>query len=384
MKYDFDKVMNRQSTGAIKWRESGQTDVLEMGCADMDFASAPEIIDALVKRAQVGDFGYFSKTDSYYKSIIDWNKNRYNWDINESQISSCPGTIAGIGICITAFTQPSDAVLMDGPFFNPIEGVIKDNNRKFVKSQMVIKDGRWEIDFDLFEDTILQNNVKAYVLVNPQNPTGKVYTRDELIKVGEICDKHGVIVISDEVHGNITYDVPHVPYIQVNEVNKHHGIVVTSVTKAYNLQGLCYGILIFENEELLAKYNAELHKLDFDFSSNLFSMTALEAAYSEGTPWLEQLVAYLKENRDYVVNYIHEHFPKIKVIAPQASYLMWLDCTDMDMNEAQLKNFFQNKCKVGFNYASKFGETGKPYARLNFACPRSILEEAMKRIEAQI
>lgn len=384
MNYDFDKITERKGNGAIKWHESGKTDVLEMGTADMDFESAPEIVEAFIERAKIGDFGYFQKSANYYDAIINWNLQRYGWQLTPEQINCCPGVIAGIGMCICALSKPGDAVLMDAPYFGPIAATIEDNDRKMISVPMKKFDDCWKIDFDLFEEILIREQVKIYVLVNPHNPTGKVYARAELEKIAEICENHGVYVISDEVHGNIIYDGSLVPYTSVAEAAKRHGIVVTSVTKGFNLQGLCYGLVIIENPELMERYKVELHRFDFDYSSNVFSTTAVEAAYTGGSKWLQSVTGYLKKNRDYAMSYIQKELPSIKVIAPQASYLLWLDCRSMNMDEDALKTFFLDKCKVGLNYGSKFGTEGAGYVRLNFACPMSILREALERIKTNL
>lgn len=382
MQYDFDKKINRKANGSIKWHESGCEDVIEMGTADMDFETATEIVDALIECAKAADFGYMLKPESYYDAIIEWNRDNYGWELNKENIADCPGMMSGIGMALRALSRPGDVLLVDSPFFGPIPEIARNNGLEVVTVPLIHRGDGWEPDLVRFEMAIMTYNVKFFALVNPQNPTGRVYRRKELEEIASICYKYGVTVISDEVHGTIVYDGELIPFTSVSEEAKKCGIVLTSATKGFNLQGLTYGLFITENPNFMEKYKKELHKLDFDYSSNIFSVAAIEAAYSKGGDWLKQLTEYLRGNRDYAVKYIKERIPKIYVDKPEATYLLFMDCSALQMNEPELKRFFNEQCGVEFNYGSKFG--ARYCARMNFACRRELLAEALERMEKGI
>lgn len=377
----FDKVIDRRNTNSKKWDAYDDKDTIVMASADMDFESAPCIRDGLIKKAETSMYGYEGKSDEYYESIINWNKRIYNYDIEESWLSNVPGVNLGIRLCIDTYTNPGDGVLIQAPYFSPIVTMIEKSKRKLVTNSLVLEDNKYKIDFEDFEKQIIENEVKMFILINPQNPTGMVFTKDELAKIGEICQRHDVIVLSDEVHCNVLFDNHvHYPYTAVNEVNAEHGIIITSVTKGFNLQGLTYGILIIPNPTYRQMFEETIIGYNVNYATNIFSMASVIAAYNEGQGWLEDLNEYLLGNLNYLTEFIEKNIPAVKVIRPQASYLVWLDMRELGLSPAEMKKMFLDEAKVAFSFGEEFGEDGEGFQRLNFACSRSVLKEALERI----
>lgn len=382
---NFDRVINRKNTNSKKWDIYEDKDIIAMGSADMDFESAACIRDALIAKAGKALFGYEGQSKEYFESIINWNRRVYDYRVERSWLSNVPGVIMGIRLCIDTFSNSGDAILMHSPYFNPLVTVIEKSGRKFVSSSLKLANDHYEIDFEDFEKKITEFKVKIYLLVNPQNPTGKVYSEEELCKIGEICEKHNVVVISDEVHCNVLYDNhTHHPYTAINGVNASHGILVTSVTKGFNLQGLTYGILIIPNPVYRQMFEETIRSYDLDYATNIFSMTAVIAAYDKGSEWLSQLNEYLLGNLNYLTEYIEKNISAIKVIRPQASYLVWLDMRELGLPPKALKKLFLEEAKVGFTFGEDFGKDGEGFERLNFACSRIVLNEALNRIKRVI
>ncbi len=381
----FDRVIDRRNTNSLKWDIYEDKNVIAMGSADMDFESATCIRDALVDKAAKAMYGYEGRSEEYFEAIINWNQRVYNYNIEKPWLSNVPGVNLGIRLCINTFSNPGDAILMHSPYFNPLATIIDKSKRRLVSSSLKMLNGRYEIDFEDFENKIVEYKVKMYLLVNPQNPTGKVYTREELCKIGEICEKHNVIVVSDEVHCNVLYDShKHYPYTAVNDVNANHGIIITSVTKGFNVQGLTYGILIIPNTIYRQMFEETVLSYNVNYATNIFSMAAVVAAYNEGMEWLHQLNEYLLENLNYLTEYIEKNIPDVKVIRPQGSYLVWLDMRELGLSPIELKKLFLEEAKVAFSFGEEFGKDGEGFERLNFACPRSVLKEALTRIKRVI
>ncbi|GAA0730480.1 pyridoxal phosphate-dependent aminotransferase [Clostridium malenominatum] len=380
----FDEKVTRLGTNSIKWDRYNNEDIIAMGTADMDFMSPPSVTEALISRAKVGMFAYELISDSYYNAIIDWYAQMYNWNIKKEWLSSSPGIWAGIRICIDSFTMPGDKIIVHSPTFHPIIDIIEQSGRSLVTNSLVLKDGYYSLDFEDFENKIA-NNVKMFILINPQNPSGRVFTNEELIRIGEICNKYKVLVISDEVHGGVVFvGHKHIPYASISEEFAKNSIVITAASKAFNLQGMTHGILIIPNKHLRNIYQTALTGYDFDFATNVFSLAAVEAAYRYGRPWLDELITYLQCNLLYLIEYFEVNIPKIKVIKPEGSYMVWLDCRELKMNEDELETFFMIKAKVALTFGSSFGKDGEGFVRINIACSRNILKEALERIKGAV
>ncbi len=378
---NFDEVVNRRNTHSLKWDAYKQEDMIVMASADMDFKSAEVIREAFIARAEEGVFGYESKSDEYYQAIIQWNERRHNYKIKKEWLTNTPGMNLGIRLLIDCFTREGESVMMHGPYFSPLVIEIKKGKRNFVENPLVLQDGKYTIDFASFEEAMIKNDVKLFLMVNPQNPSGRVFTRSELETIADICEKHHVLVVSDEIHAEITFDGhKHIVYTSVNEKAKNHGIVITSATKAFNLQGLSYAIVTIPNEDLKAAFDDFLIGYNLNYATNIFSMAAIRSAYTKGEPWLNEVSSYLQANLDYLQDFLQAKAPAIKLIRPEAGYIAWLDFRAYGLSPEKLKEVFLEKAKVALSFGEEFGTEGHGFARINFATSRSTLTEALNRI----
>jgi cystathionine beta-lyase len=377
---DFDKTINRKHTNSIKWDKYTDSDVLGLGTADMDFLSSEYIVKALTKKAEKGIYGYELKSKSYYKSIIEWNSRNYNWEIQKDWISNSPGIWAGIRICVDTFSAIGDKILVQSPTFHPIVEIVKQTNRQLITSELKLVEKRYEIDFEEFENKLKQN-VKIFILVNPQNPTGRALTVEELTKIGNLCLKYGVIVISDEVYGPLTYeDNCHIPFSAISNDISQNSIVFNAVSKPFNLQGLTHAILIIPNSTLFEQYNNSLKGYDFDFATNIFSLTAVEAAYTYGDEWLKEVKDYLQSNLDYLVEFFESKLTMLKVIRPESMFMAWIDCGEIFRDYESLEELFLSKAKIAPTFGKVFGNKYERFIRLNFGCSLETLKEALNRL----
>ena len=387
MKYNFDKSVNRIGTSSVKWdyldRTFGNKSVLPMWVADMDFEVPQPVIDAVVKRAQHGIYGYTEKPDSFYSSIASWMKKRHGWNISSEWISACPGVVPALSFSVLSFTEPGDKVLIQSPVYHPFFSSIEGNDRIIVNNQLTYEKGRYFIDFEDLE-VKLGDGVKAMILCSPHNPIGRVWSREELAKVGQLCIKYNVVLISDEIHSDLIYaGNTHTPTASISEQLAQCTVTCIAPSKTFNIAGLSTSVTIIPNKDLREKFNNTIKLLGIEMS-NLFGITALEAAYTHGNEWLEQLLAYLKGNVDFLMDYFESKIPNIKVSEPEGTYLIWLDCRELGMNQKELISFFINKAHVGLNDGAIFGAGGEGFMRMNIACPRSLLAEALNRIEQAV
>lgn len=387
MKYNFDKSVNRMGTSSVKWdyldKVFGNKDVLPLWVADMDFEVPQPVTDAIVKRAQHGVYGYTDRPDSFYASISQWMKKRHGWHIDNEWITVCPGVVPALCFSVLSFTEPGDKVLLQSPVYHPFFSAIEDNGRIFVNNQLRQENGRYEIDFEDLEAK-LGSGVKAMILCSPHNPVGRVWSREELKRVGELCARYEVIIISDEIHSDLVYSgSTHTPTASISEELAKRTVTCIAPSKTFNIAGLSTSAVIIPDKAMRDKFRNILKRLGIEMS-NLFGITALEAAYNDGEEWLDQVLEYLDGNLDYMVDYFSTRIPQIKVSKPQGTYLAWLDCRELGMNQKDLVDFFINKARVGLNDGIAFGPGSEGFMRMNVACPRSLLAEALKRIEQAV
>ena len=384
MKFDFDKTINRNNTNCIKYDAMepflGVKDAIPMWVADMDFNSPPCIVDALKKRLEHEVFGYSIKPDEYYQSIIRWMKKRHQWDVKKEWISFSPGVVAGFTIAIEQFTQPGDKIIVQTPVYFPFFQSIADTNREVEYNQLKLENGRLNFDFDDLKSKIT-SDTKMLILCNPHNPGGSVWTKNELTELSEICNKNNILVVSDEIHADVVYaPAKYVPYASISEEAANNSITVMSHSKTFNVAGLTTSFVIASNKEILDKYNKRLHTPHLHMG-NIFGTEALMAAYNHGEEWLSELIKYLKGNIDYVDTFVKQNLPKLNVIIPESTFLVWIDCTKLEMTGKELKDFFLHKAKVAINEGSMFGSNGEGYIRMNIGCTRSTVEKAMNQIK---
>ena len=387
MKYNFDEVIDRTNYHSVKWDDLETTfgavpkDVLPMWVADMEFRSPQPVIEAIKKAAEHGIYGYTSRPDSYYQAIIDWMERRHSWKVKKDWLAFSPGVVPALSFIIRAFTQPGDKVVDQPPVYYPFFRVIENNGCRVVNNPLKFSNKKYFIDWEDLERKIDDPRVKLLILCSPHNPVGRVWQKEELIILGEICLKHNIIVVSDEIHADILFKgYKHTPFASISPAFAHHSITCTAPSKTFNLAGLQTSTIIIPNKKYYKIYNNILDSLALD-ENNVFGLVALEAAYRDGEEWLEQLLAYLNENLEFLMKYFRERIPKIKVIKPEGTYLVWLDCRQLGLSTKDLNNFMINKAGVALDGGDWFGTEGKGFMRINIACPRSFLEECLKRIE---
>ena len=382
MKYNFDEVIDRRGTSAIKlegikeiW---GRDDLMPLWVADMDFATAPFVTEAIRKRCQNPVLGYTSKPDSYYQAIINWNKNRYGLDVEKGMINFVPGIVPGIGMALNAFTRPGDKIMIQPPVYGPFHWLNTRNERTLVINPLKLVDGMYRMDMDAFRKQV--KGCKVFILCNPHNPGGIVWKEEELQQVAEICYEERVLVFSDEIHADLTLPpYKHRPFAMVSEKARMNCVTFMSPSKAFNMPGLTASHALIFNPELRAKFRKYIDACELDLG-HVFAFLAVEAAYSHGTEWLDQCLAYIQGNIDYVDAFTREHTQKIKVIRQQASYLVWLDCREMGLSQEALNDFFVDKAHLALNDGVAFGKEGEGFMRLNIASPRSVLEQTMHQL----
>ena len=395
MKYDFDRVVNRKGTASMKWDTVsslfGEEDILPMWVADMDFPSAKPITDAIIARAGHQVFGYTLPEKSVTGAIVDRIQQKYGWSINPEWIVFTPGVIPSIHAAIRAFTHPGDDIIIQGPVYYPFWSALHDCGCQVANNQLKLLDGHYEIDYnDLKSKFALKDGMsptasraKMMILCSPHNPVGRVWTRDELVQMGEIVIERGALMLSDEIHCELLFKgAKHIPFASISKEFEQHSVLCMAPSKTFNLAGLNASIIIVPNEELRLRFNAARHGIVTRV--NLFGLTAMEAAYRYGDEWLGQLLEYLQGNLDYLMAYFEQKISKIEVIKPEGTYLVWLDCRKLGLGDAGLRSFMRKKARVGLDDGYLFGPSGSGFQRINIACPRSTLSEALLRIEEAV
>ncbi|AEE92149.1 Cystathionine beta-lyase PatB [Tepidanaerobacter acetatoxydans Re1] len=387
-KYDFDTVIDRSGNYSSKWDELkkmfGRDDLLPMWVADMDFMSPQPVVDALVKRAKQGIYGYTSRPESYFESVARWMKKRHNWDVKTEWMIYTPGVVPALSFIINAFTYPGDKVLVQQPVYYPFFRVIEDNGRRIVNNPLIYKEGRYTMDFDDLEEKVKDRRIKLMFLCSPHNPVGRVWTKDELIRLGRICIDNNILVVSDEIHHDILYPgVKHIPFASISEEFALSSITCTAPSKTFNLAGLQTSTIIIPNTAYYDIYRNFIKRLQL-LRNNAFGLVALEAAYTHGEEWLDQLLEYLDGNLRAFTEGIEKDVPQIKVVKPEGTYLVWLDCRELGFDAHQLNDFIIDKAKLAFESGYWFGHGGEGFQRTNIACPRTYVNEAVKRLKSAV
>lgn len=386
MKYNFDEVIDREKNRSAKYDERekkfGTRDVIPMWIADMDFRTAQPIIDAAKKKAEEGIWGYTSRPASYYEAVCGWQKRRNGWDVDPKMISFAVGVVPAMSSMVNVFTKPEDKVLIQTPVYSEFYDVTESWGRQVVESPLKEKDGVWSIDWEDFEKKA--GEAKMFFLCNPHNPLGIVWSREDLTRMCEICIRHQVLIVSDEIHSDLIFHgKKHIPTATLSEEIAAYVITCTSGTKTFNLAGIQAAAIVFPDQELKGVYDRFWVNLDIH-RNNAFSSVIMETAFNEGEEWLEQLLEYISGNFDFIREYCREHIPQIKPNLPDATYLVWLDCRELGMSNEELKNFMIHKAGLGLNEGWSFGRSLSGYMRLNAACPRSVIEKALKQLEAAV
>lgn len=376
----FDKITKRKNTKSVKWDLKSE-DILPMWVADMDFEVAFAIADAIKKRAEHPVYGYTMAGEEYYEAICSWWRKRHNFDIYKEWICYSPGVVPAINMLIKAFAKQGDKVMMGVPVYHPFFEAIKNNGCKLIQSELKYENGSYSMDFHDIEEKMKSENIKLFIFCSPHNPVGRVWTIEELTRLGDLCVKYNVLIISDEIHCDLVYKgYKHIPIASI--CKEYRDITATCVapSKTFNIAGLQTASVIIANEELRAKFNSVLESNGL-MGPNMFGIEATEAAYKYGEPWLDELLIYLQNNLNYLLEYMNEKMPRLRVVVPQGTYLVWVDFSDYGLNSTELHEILLEKGKVWFNEGYIFGDAGKNFERINIACPREVLIEGLHRIE---
>ena len=387
MKFNFDKIIDRTNNFSAKWSEMnknfGTNNLLPMWVADMDFLTAPCVMEALKDRLEQGIFGYTTRPSSYNESIVNWLDNRFSWKINQEWLMFSPAVITSISLLIQNLTQKNDKIMIQEPVYSPFHNIVESNERNLVISPLVrLDDGSYVMDYEDIEAKI--KDVKVFILCNPHNPVGRVWTREELTRLGEICLKHNVLVISDEIHSDIILkNHKHTPFASISKEFRENTITCMAPTKTFNLAGLQSSFLVISNPYYYEVMDKAFSILDIK-RNNAFSLVATEAAYNYGEDWLYELIKYIEDNVDFAIDYIKNHMPQLKVKKPEGTYLLWVDFSNLNVDKKDLKNALINKGRIALSDGSSFGIGGDGYYRINLACPRSMVLDGLKRIEFAI
>lgn len=384
MKYDFDEIVPRKDTDCVKYDNVkeifGTDDIIPMWVADMDWKTPPFIIDAMRKQLDHGVLGYSILSNRWRPAIQSWVSRHYGWKVESEEIAFVGGIVPAIAFALQCFTKAGDKVLIQPPVYHPYHNVTIELERTLVTNPLKLVNGQLEIDFEDFEEKV--KDCKLFLLCNPHNPCGRVWSKEELQRMCDICVKNNVLVISDEIHCDMALKgYRHTPFATVSEEAKNNCIIFMAASKTFNIAGLKSSYHIIQNEEIRNQYNEFLRKSELD-SAHLFATLPVAAAYDNGDEWLEQMLEYIDANIDYMEEYLKTNMPKLGIIRPQASYLVFLDARGLGMPHDKMVEFFIREAKVGMNDGAMFGQGGEGFMRMNLGCPRATLKQALDRIKA--
>lgn len=381
---DFDTVIDRKGTRSLKYdfavRRGKPKDVLPLWVADMDFQTSSYITDALEDMVKHGVFGYSESEEHYFGAVQNWMERHYNWHVKESWMTKTPGIVFALAMAVKAYTQENDAVLIQPPVYYPFKEVVEDNHRRLVNNTLVLGgDGTYTIDYEDFEKKIIEENVKLFILCNPHNPVGRVWTREELERLGDICLKHGVFVVSDEIHADFVFERKHTVFSEVKEAYRDISMICTSPSKTFNIAGLQISNIFISNPEKATAFRRQVAAAGYS-QVGLPGLVACEAAYRHGDEWLEGVLAYIKANAEFTRAYLQEHLSRVKMTKLEGTYLVWLDFRDYGLTDKELDEKILNQAGLWLDSGAVFGKCGEGFQRINIACPRKTLHQALDRL----
>ena len=387
-KINFNIVVNRKNTNCLKYdfavRRGRPENVLPLWVADMDFKVAPEITQAIEKRVAHGIFGYSEVKEEYFEAVSAWMEQKHGWHVKEDWLVKTPGVVFALAMAVQAFTEPGDAVIIQQPVYYPFSEVIADNGRRIVDNTLELKeDGKYHINFEDFEQKVKENHVKLFLLCSPHNPVGRVWTKEELKKIAAICRKYDVIVVSDEIHEDFVFNGKHQVFADLSEDAKNRTITCTAPSKTFNLAGLQVSNIWIANPKLREKFKKQIAAAGYS-QLNTLGLTACEAAYRYGGEWHAELLGYLKSNLNFLREFLQTRLPEVKLIEPEGTYLVWLDFDSLGLTEEQREELLTKKAGIWLDSGAIFGAAGEGFERINIACPRSILKDALERIERAV
>ncbi len=382
--YNFDEIIDRNGTNCLKvdalQERYGSSDLIPLWVADMDFKAPPAVIDAIIKRAQHGIFGYTRPSQEYHDSIRNWLDKHHDWQIKQEWTSFIPGIVKGIGFVVSCFTDRNDKIIIQPPVYHPFRIIPTLQHREVIDNELILKENRYYMDLEGLKKKIALG-AKILILCNPHNPGGRVWTKQELIDLAEICYDNNVLVISDEIHADLAHKGhKHIPFATVSDKAAMNSITFMAPSKTFNIAGIVSSFSVIPNQKIRDKFHAYLESFELE-EGYIFAYTATQAAYQHGEEWLVQAKEYIWGNIQFVDNYLKENIPQIKAMIPDASYLIWLDCRDLNLSQPQLEDLFVNKAKLALNTGTMFGKGGEGFMRLNVGSPRSILAKALAQLK---
>lgn len=388
MGYDFNEIIDRKNTNSLKYDfavERGRpADVLPLWVADMDFRAPEPVLEALRRAVDHGIFGYSEPKSDYYEAVSAWFLDRFNWQTQPEWLVKTPGVVFALAMAVRALTQPGDSVLIQPPVYYPFFGVIRDNGRNIVESELVYRDGRYTIDFADFEQKIVQNQVKLFILCSPHNPVGRIWTREELARIGQICKAHGVFAVSDEIHCDFAFpEHPHTPFLAANPDLAEQTVICTAPSKTFNLAGLQVSNIWIPGKELRQRFVREIDRSGYS-QLNTLGLVACRAAYAGGGEWLEQCKAYMRSNLDFLRDFLTVRLPQIRLVEPEGTYFAWLDCSGLGLSRRELDDLILNRAKLWLDSGHIFGGQADQFQRIVLACPRKTLEQALRQLEQAV
>ena len=386
MDYNFDEVVCRKHTDALKLEALaprwGRTDLLPMWVADMDFKTPPFIVEVMKKRMECEVFGYTARPESWYEAIISWQARRHQWTITKEMISFVPGVVPALAMAVQSFTERGEKVMIQQPVYNPFAQVVRNNHRELVNCPLELKDGQYHINFEVFEEKI--KGCKLFLFCHPHNPGGRVWTREELQKVAAICAQNNVIIVADEIHADLTLPpYQHIPFATVSEEAAQNSVVFASPSKAFNMAGLATSYAVIANPTLRRRFESYVEGNELA-AGNVFAFNTVVAAYNKGEEWLQQMLNYVQGNVDEVIHYIEKYIPQLKVIVPPASYLVFIDFSALQLSQKEIVALCTDKAHLALNDGAIYGEEGKGYMRINLACPRSVVKQALIQLKEAV
>lgn len=378
MRYNFDEIVQRRGTNSYKWDSADDADVLPMWVADMDFRTAPAIIEALQQRVAHSIFGYTRVPDAYYEAVINWFGRRHNWKIQKDWMIYTSGVVPAISAVIKALTQPGDKVLVQTPVYNCFFSSIRNNGCEIVSNPLVYKENTYVIDYEDLERKVADEKVKILLLCNPHNPAGRVWSKEELTRIGEICIRHGVWVVSDEIHCELVYTgYTYTPFASISEEFLHHSVTCISPSKSFNIAGLQIANIVSADEEVRRRIDKAIN-INEVCDVNPFGVIATIAAYNEGEEWLLQLLDYLKGNYECMKTFCEVSLPNFPITRLEGTYLVWMDCRSLPYPSEELEEKLVKEEKLWLNAGTMYGAEGEGFMRWNIACPRAVLLKGLK------
>lgn len=385
---DFDTIIDRKNTDCLKYdfakRRGMPEDVLPLWVADMDFKTSSYVEDALAERARHGIFGYSESQTPYFEIVRDWMKRHHDWEVKEPWLIKTPGVVFALAMAVKAYTEPGDGVLIQSPVYYPFSEVIEDNGRRIVSNTLVLgEDHKYHIDFEDFERQIKENRIKLFFLCNPHNPVGRVWTTEELTRLGDICLKYRVTVVSDEIHSDFIFRGKHQVFADLKKEYADITVTCTAPSKTFNLAGLLLSNIFISNRELRHKFRQQVNAAGISQLSP-FGLVACETAYTQGEEWYQAMLAYVAENIAFTKEYVEKHLPGVEMVEHEGTYLVWLDFRKTGLSVEELEDLIVNRAKLWLDSGKIFGKSGEGFQRINVACPRQILEEALHRIREQL